>query len=234
MQRSLCGDGSITAQVTSLNGAGWAGVIMRRSNAGGAKKAQLMTNLSSLHRREFRTATGGQAYPQQFPSNQRFWLRLVRQGSQFSGYVSPNGVNWYFVMAQQIAMSPCIEIGLVVTNNMPNSSVTASFANVSHSGGAIGLMAPATIQPEPAPLEFSVYPNPTSGELNLEWSAYAGRPVRIEVLNAQGQLLKFAEFDEVTTSTGQLDISRYPDGIYMVRITSEGLPDASSRVVLDK
>ncbi|MBK8705512.1 MAG: hypothetical protein IPN33_19425, partial [Saprospiraceae bacterium] len=74
-RRSLCGNGSITAQVTSINGTsmGWAGVIMRESNALGAKKAQLMTNLSSLHRRELRVVTNGQAFPQQFASNGRYF-----------------------------------------------------------------------------------------------------------------------------------------------------------------
>jgi hypothetical protein len=40
-QRTLCGDGSITAQVTGISGTalGWAGVVMRESNAAGAKKA---------------------------------------------------------------------------------------------------------------------------------------------------------------------------------------------------
>ncbi|HRF38934.1 MAG TPA: hypothetical protein PK198_09095, partial [Saprospiraceae bacterium] len=69
-QRTLCGNGSITAQVTSISGAlGWAGLVMRESNAAGAKKAQLLTNLSSLHRREFRTTTNGAAALQQSASN---------------------------------------------------------------------------------------------------------------------------------------------------------------------
>jgi FtsP/CotA-like multicopper oxidase with cupredoxin domain len=65
---------------------------MRESNAPGAKKAQLMTNLSNLSRREFRTATNGAAQPQQFPSQNRYWLRIVRAGNQFTMYVSANGM----------------------------------------------------------------------------------------------------------------------------------------------
>jgi hypothetical protein len=49
-QYDLCGNGSITAEVTSITGnaLGWAGVTMRENNTAGAKKAQLMTNLSDL------------------------------------------------------------------------------------------------------------------------------------------------------------------------------------------
>jgi Metallo-peptidase family M12B Reprolysin-like/Lamin Tail Domain/Secretion system C-terminal sorting domain len=140
-QYDLCGNGSITAQVTSITGTalGWAGVTMRESNATGAKKAQLMTNLGSFSRREFRTTTNGQAYPQQFPSQSRYWLRITRTGSQFVMEISPNGTNWYFIGAQNITMSNCIEIGLVVTNYTANSTVTATFANVSVTGNLVKL-----------------------------------------------------------------------------------------------
>ncbi|MBK8705732.1 MAG: HYR domain-containing protein [Saprospiraceae bacterium] len=49
VQHTLCGDGSITAKVKNISGAlGWAGVVMRETNAPGAKKAHLMSNLSSF------------------------------------------------------------------------------------------------------------------------------------------------------------------------------------------
>ncbi|HRF40301.1 MAG TPA: HYR domain-containing protein, partial [Saprospiraceae bacterium] len=122
-QRTLCGDGSITAHVTSINGNGWAGVVMRESNAPVAKKAQLMTNLSQFHRREFRTTTNGAAQPQQIGSNNRHWLRIVRAGNQFTMYASANGINWFPVGAQNIAMSNCIQMGLVASNFTANSTV---------------------------------------------------------------------------------------------------------------
>jgi FtsP/CotA-like multicopper oxidase with cupredoxin domain len=125
--------------VTGISGTalGWAGVVMRESNAAGAKKAQLTTNLSSLSRREFRTTTNGAANPQQFPSQNRYWLRLVRAGSQFSMYVSANGLAWYFVGAQNIPMNACIQVGLVATNYQQTSTVTATFANVSFTGSNV-------------------------------------------------------------------------------------------------
>jgi hypothetical protein len=148
-QRALCGDGSITAQVTSISGnaLGWAGVVMRESSAPGAKKAQLLTNLSNFSRREFRMATNAASQPQQFPSPNRYWLRLVRAGNQFSMYVSPNGMAWFFAGAQNIAMGNCIQMGLIATNYTANSTVTATFAGVSYSGSNAGLGTAASIEP---------------------------------------------------------------------------------------
>lgn len=129
--------------MTDISGTalGWAGVVMRESNAAGAKKAQLMTNLNTLSRREFRTTTNGVANPQQFPSQSRYWLRIVRAGNQFSMFVSPNGSVWYLAGAQNIPMGACIQVGLVATNYTSNSTVTAAFANVSFSGGSTGVAA---------------------------------------------------------------------------------------------
>jgi hypothetical protein len=115
---------------------------MRESNAPGAKKAQLMTNLSQFHRREFRTAANGQAQPQQFASNGRYWLRIVRAGNQFTMYVSANGMSWFPIGAQNIVMGNCIQMGLVATNYTANSTVTATFANVSFTGSNAGLGLP--------------------------------------------------------------------------------------------
>jgi len=240
-QYELCGNGSITAQVTGISGSalGWAGVVMREDNTAGAKKVQLMTNLNStMSRREFRTTTDGQAYPQQFLSFNRYWLRLERSGNQFSMSVSPNGQNWYFAGAQNIAMSACIQVGLVVSNYTANSTVTATFANVSITGGNSSMIGAAVgannhvphSMPQP---DFSVFPNPTNGEITLNLSAYANRMTRIEVYDAQGKMLKITETDTAETTTERLDLSAYQNGIYFIRLKAEGAPDATKRVVVN-
>ncbi|MBX2929630.1 MAG: S8 family serine peptidase [Saprospiraceae bacterium] len=234
-QRTLCGDGSLTAEVTDISGTalGWAGIVMRESNAAGAKKAQLVTNLNNLSRREFRTTTNGAANPQQFPSQNRYWLRLVRVGNQFSMYVSPNGAAWYFVGAQNIPMNVCIQMGLVATNYQQTSTVVATFANVSYTGSNVpplaGAEGAASIE---QPHGFEAYPNPTSGELNVNLAQYLGRAVRVEVYGLTGQLLRFVEIEEVQTTVEQLDMSQLENGMYLVKVKSDGLPDATRRVVL--
>jgi hypothetical protein len=236
-QRTLCGDGSITTQVTSITGSalGWAGVVMRESNAPGAKKAQLMTNLSNFSRREFRTTTNGQATPQQFPSQNRYWLRIVRTGNLFALYVSPNGTAWYIAGVQQIVMTNCIQMGLVVSNYTSNSTVTATFSGVSYTGSNAtaattqGVARAASLE---SPYSFEVYPNPTSGELNVDLTAYAGKAIRLEVYSIEGKLMQFREIDEVQANLVQLDFSNYLSGMYLVRVKSDDLPDVTRRVVM--
>lgn len=236
-QRQLCGDGSIWVRIDNINGQGWAGIVMRESNTPGARKAQLMTNLSSFNRMEFRSTPGGQAYPQQIPFSNRRWLRITRQGNQFQMFTSLNGTTWQFAGAQQIAMPNCIQVGLVLTNFSSNNTISATFSNVVVSGSTSPMVTPGGLPGVQATLgqvEVSLYPNPTSGELNVDLSSYVGRNVRMELYTIEGKLLQFTEIDEVQTTVEQIDLSKYRNGVYLIKVKSEGLPDAVQRTVLQR
>ncbi|MBE2206226.1 MAG: T9SS type A sorting domain-containing protein [Saprospiraceae bacterium] len=241
-QRTLCGNGSITAQVTGISSTalGWAGVVMRESNAPGAKKAHLMTNLSNLSRREFRTATNDQSIQQQFPSQNRYWLRITRTGNQFNMFVSSNGISWFSAGTQNIVMDNCIQMGLVATNYTANSTVTATFAGVSYSGsngvlalpdGGVQPLAPHFSSLSP---DFEVYPNPTGGDLNIDLTQYIGRNVRIELYSIEGKLLQIKEMEDVRAPIEIWNLSEYAAGMYFLKVKSGRLPDVTKRVVLQR
>ena len=232
-QYDLCGNGSVTAQVTSITGGlGWAGVTMRENNATGAKKAQLMTNLSSFSRREFRTTTGAAAYPQQFPSQNRYWLRITRTGNQFAMYISQNGTSWSLSGMQTIVMGNCIEVGLVVTNYTANSTVTATFGNVSVTGGAPLRPAIQTGEDVFAAADFTILPNPSNGWIEIDLRSYVQRKVQMELYNLQGKLLRSTKI-ETGRGKEEIDLTSFANGMYLVRVRAEGLPDVTKRVVLN-
>ncbi|MBK7426248.1 MAG: HYR domain-containing protein [Saprospiraceae bacterium] len=240
-QRTLCGNGSITAQVTGISGTalGWAGIVMRESNAPGAKKVQLMTNLSNFLRREVRSVTNGPAVPQQFQAFNRYWLRLTRTGSQIVAHSSSDGINWVQVLAITLPMNSCIEMGLVVTNYSQNSTVTATFDNVSYIGNGPSPMytipGEGVIESEEQyQPDFSVYPNPTSGELNMDLQEYLGKNVQIELYSLEGKLMQLIQLDEVLQNSQTILLDKYASGMYFVKLKSAGLPDVTKRVVLTK
>jgi len=234
-QYQLCGNGSITAKVNNMGGSGWAGVVMRESNAAGAKKVQLMTNLgSNLTRREVRTTTNGASQPQQFPAQNRQWLRIVRSGNQFTGYASANGIQWYPEVVANVPMNSCIQIGLVTTNNHAISTVNSAFSNVSTVGSSVAsLTRPDNGLPATAPTQtLSVYPNPASTEVQVELTPFLGKNIRLSVYNGLGARMLYTEIDDVQATTERLDLARLQKGLYLISVeTSEGEKVSSKLVV---
>jgi hypothetical protein len=238
----LCGDGSITAEVSGLTGAlPYAGIAMRESGDAGTKKVQMMINrISNTLRREIRLTTGGQAYPMHFSSPcERTWLRIVRTGNIFRGYTSQDGVTWWYVMNVHVPMNSCIEMGLVLTNMQPNSLDFANFRNVTVTGGAQGpnlwrAGMEESLESEEELLDVNVYPNPVSGELQVDLSAFAGKSVRLSLYNMQGQALMVLNLEEITDYIHQLDLSKVPTGVYSLRVQTAGAAELSRRVVVQR
>jgi hypothetical protein len=52
------------------------------------------------------------------------------------------------------------------------------------------------------------------------------------VYSLTGQLLRLVEIEEVQTTVEQLDLSAFKSGMYLVKVKSDSLPDATRRVVL--
>jgi len=79
---------------------------------------------------------------------------------------------------------------------------------------------------------IKVFPNPTTGALQVDLSAYTNRAVRLEIYNVQGNRLKVQEADAAAISAMPLDLSACPNGWYYIRVLSEGLPDVVEKVVV--
>ena len=233
-QRTLCGDGTLTAEVTSITGGlGWAGLIMRETNDPGAKKIQLTTNRTNFARRELRTVTNGSANPQQILSPNRFWLRLVRKGNQFSGFTSHNGITWNFVMAGNITMGQCIQMGLIVTNYNSNSTVTGTFANVSYEESIMqNLPIPVDLIAVPELYDFEVYPNPASTEVWVNLQSTTSESSMLEVTDMHGKIVFQKSIQSMDHKSHPIQVQHYMPGVYMVRLKSKGQPDLVKKLVV--
>ncbi len=117
----------------------------------------------------------------------------------------------------------------VVRNNAPLTVVIPPAQQspaAPAAGPAPALQEEHTLQPR----VFRVFPNPTSGLFTLEFSALPA-PVRVQVLNLNGQLL-FAEDEESFAGdfSRQFDFRGQPPGAVFVRVEQNG--HAYSRIVL--
>lgn len=133
----LTGDGTIVARLVSLqSGSGYvtAGVMIRNTldpASANAKTADWRTYNGIYF--DMRTTAGGSTTE---PGNQTasapYWIKVSRSGSNFSSYVSPDGVTWtQLSTSQAITMNSTVYVGLAVDSGSTAALATATFDNVS-------------------------------------------------------------------------------------------------------
>jgi len=141
----MTGDLDIRVRVTSLeNVARWskAGVMIRESLDANARNAFVLVSPERGRAFQKRTTPGGNTTRTLGGSGTApVWLRLVRQGSQFTGYLSADGTSWTRTGTATINMTAAVYVGLAVTGRDDATSATATFTNLQT---AAGLPAPWT------------------------------------------------------------------------------------------
>jgi hypothetical protein len=80
---------------------------------------------------------------------------------------------------------------------------------------------------------FKVYPNPTTGITNLKLEMDNASDVNVAVFNILGKLLQSFNYTNVTNRTHSIDLSNQPNGIYFVRLTTNGQTE-TKKVIVNK
>ncbi len=134
VHQPLSADGEITARLTSIqtndvNGS--FGVMMRDSLSASAKYVFMGVSQDLKFRWQHRRSSGGStsATISTASTPPDSWVRLVRSGSTFTGYMSTNGADWTQVNTRNMTMAPNIYVGFVVASGNTNSLNTADFSN---------------------------------------------------------------------------------------------------------
>jgi len=133
--QSMSGDGSLYAQVTSVQDTGsngFAGVMVRESLDAGAKYAA--AGLTPDGRILWSTRANSNGFPVStttIPSAAPArWLSLMRTNNAFYGFCSTDGLSWSAVGATSFTMSSNTFAGLAVNSGSSNTFNTSSFTNV--------------------------------------------------------------------------------------------------------
>jgi len=227
--RQLCGNGEIIARVASVSGGGWAGITLRESLAPGSKLVALKTQSANNIRRMIRTTTNSAVSNLNFTQPQHTWLRLVRNGSSFTGYTSANGATWSFAFSATVSMTGCIYAGLFAESINNAVTTTGIFDNVQFIGGVVPLIQAPQTPAAASNLSPEVYPNPTNGEVNIDLSGYADPVGSVRVFDVFGKLVKEVRLDRSSLFRMELDGA---DGFYFLSIEVEGEAPVTKRVVV--
>ncbi|MCB9273928.1 MAG: hypothetical protein H6564_07795 [Lewinellaceae bacterium] len=237
IEKEMCGDFELTAHIISITPNGYAGLMVRESDAAGSKMVGMYTNLSNLVRWEARVLTGVSKSVGFYNKPLPYWLRLVRQGNWFYGFASHDGITYTFVTAQQVPMSDCLDIGLTAFSNIPGSVATAVFGDVNcgeeEEGPGIVQLPATEVDNGGIARNISLYPNPardvvtltrtSSSELLLGEATYSNQKIggTVRLRNELGQLIEERQLDEPLERL-EWDISQLRPGLYFMEVLEEG------------
>ncbi len=77
--------------------------------------------------------------------------------------------------------------------------------------------------------EITVYPNPTNGVFNVDFT----NAQYIRVINTLGTLVYEEKINDITPSTKSIDLSNFANGIYMITVSNEN-GASNHKVILNK
>ena len=135
--QTLDGDGEIVARLTGLaNTHDWAkaGVMMRDQLTANSRFVHMLQTVNYGAVLQYRMVAGTSAAPSglgDLVNTLPRWLRLVRQGDVFTGYVSTDGINWTIDDTVTMPLPQTVYVGLAVTSHNDGVLTTAVFDNVS-------------------------------------------------------------------------------------------------------
>ncbi|MES2439015.1 MAG: Ig-like domain-containing protein [Verrucomicrobiota bacterium] len=133
--RPFTGDGEVIARVATLDNVdGWtkSGVMMRNTLAADSPFAISIIsagNGAAFQRRK--TVAGDSIHTAGANVSASHWVRLVRSGTTFSSYSSPNGVAWTLIGSDTITMGTTIYAGLALTSHNNAALAESTVDNVS-------------------------------------------------------------------------------------------------------
>jgi regulation of enolase protein 1 (concanavalin A-like superfamily) len=137
----LSGDGTIVARVAAVeNVNAWtkAGVMIRSSLSSSSAHAFMLVAASATKGVNFqRRASDGadSSSTRGSLSAAPRWVKLVRSGNVISSFESADGIAWTLVGSDTFAMPSDVLVGLAVSSHVSGVTATATFDNVTISGG---------------------------------------------------------------------------------------------------
>ncbi|HUX85015.1 MAG TPA: T9SS type A sorting domain-containing protein, partial [Chitinophagaceae bacterium] len=176
----------VTAKVEYLDYTDpWAkcGIMIRQSLEGSSPQAMICITSGNGAAFQYRISDQGSSSTRSLGNIFiPYWLRLVREGNEFTGYVSPDGHIWTALDSVAIAMDTRTFAGIAYTSHNENLAGHAIVDSVSLQN-----------------LDFStipgdsgeIYPNPATYQVYFSDPAFfeAGSGISVELLDGSGRMV---------------------------------------------
>lgn len=188
--RPLSGNSSFTARVRSTtfsSSAARIGIMLRESTAAGSRFASMFMapingNLSAFQYRTSTSSTGSSTTTSGLSPG--YWVRLVRSGSSFSAFDSPDGLNWTqrgstqtIAMGMDILAGPAVmsasttRLNLALIDNISITGVTENVGAFVSAGADTSVMLPQAMT---IPLNGTLNDDAMTAGATAVWTQISG------------------------------------------------------------
>nr|MBX2872148.1 HYR domain-containing protein [Saprospiraceae bacterium] len=244
--QELCGDGTLTARLASINTKGYAGLMLRESLDPEARRAGALKNTSTRRvRREYRSAYGGIVTQAHSNRSRVEWFRIVRKGNEVKTYTSTNGSYWRLLYRVIFpSLEDCVYVGMMAYSTNGSSEVEAVFDNVSFSGSGSSLIdnntsLPNTFTAFDSDLELeqpdvNIFPNPSNGQSQIELNGFQETPAQIWVRDAFGKVVRQIELDNPEGAILPLELQDMPAGLYLISVMQDQQQVITKKLMIQK
>jgi hypothetical protein len=84
------------------------------------------------------------------------------------------------------------------------------------------VLSPLATQPSVEPISVKAYPNPTTGDVSVDWSSPTRQAVTFQILNAAGTIVRQVTRQASTTpQTEHFQLGTQPAGTYFLKVQTE-------------
>ena len=132
---TIDGDAQIIARIMSMQFTDpWAkaGVMFREDMGAGARNVMMVITSGGFSSYQWRPTPGVNMHNTDGPTTTTpYWVKLVREGDTFNGYISPDGQNWKHIDSIKVPMAQKLYVGLVVSAHDNTALNSVMFDNVS-------------------------------------------------------------------------------------------------------
>merc|ERR1712137_286196 len=133
MCQQWTGDGTITARVVSINAGDTykAGVMFRETMTDDSPFSYMYVPSSGYAYNQWRSTTASTASATRTNGRAPYWVRLVREGDQYTSYKSADGVTWNQVRVLTLSLGESPFVCLATTAGSASVKAESVFDNVS-------------------------------------------------------------------------------------------------------
>ncbi|MBE0639580.1 MAG: T9SS type A sorting domain-containing protein, partial [Bacteroidales bacterium] len=222
VHQQLCGNGTVIARLDEVQNGGWAGVMMRESNAHASKAILFKTRLYNPNVIiGYRTSTGSAMRNLSQVAQLIRWMKIQRSGSNFKVFTSYNGTTWQQRYSGTISMNSCIQAGIFTESVLASRTSVAWFDNVEvvpFLKAGDDFAGVDVIEMDKEQVQIDLYPNPADDQVTI-FIAGNESEVSYQISDMEGRLIGQSTF---TGSEFLLDVSNYKPGLYVIRFEIDG------------